>query len=111
CGFGELTGIDLPGESQGRFPAADSMAAQSTAAQSTAAKAERRPPHRGDAESLAIGQGTFTATPLQVVRMMAAIGNNGKLVTPHVVEQYGPASGSSDPSVAIEPIDVDLWRP
>ena len=39
---------------------------------------------------LAIGQGPITATPLQVVRMMAAIANGGVLVTPHVVSELGP---------------------
>jgi penicillin-binding protein 2 len=39
---------------------------------------------------LAIGQGPITATPLQVVRMMAAIANGGSLVTPHVVSSLGP---------------------
>ncbi len=33
---------------------------------------------------LAIGQSRLTATPLQVVRMMAAIANGGRLIHPHV---------------------------
>ena len=36
---------------------------------------------------MAVGQGSLTATPLQVVRMMAAVANGGLLVTPHVVRQ------------------------
>ena len=71
-GFGRPTGIDLPGESAGRLP---------------------RPPARplvSETMQLAIGQGPITATPLQVVRMMAAIANGGSLVTPHVVSGLGP---------------------
>ena len=41
---------------------------------------------------MSIGQGTLTATPLQVVRMMAAVANGGLLVTPHVVRQESPAT-------------------
>ena len=75
-GFGRPTGIDLPGESPGRLP---------------------DPPTRplvAETMQLAIGQGPITATPLQVVRMMAAIANGGSLVTPHVVSGLGP-----DPAV------------
>ena len=71
-GFGQPTGIDLPGESAGRLP---------------------DPPTRplvAETMQLAIGQGPITATPLQVVRMMAAIANGGSLVTPHVVSRLGP---------------------
>ena len=40
-----------------------------------------------DTQSMAIGQGSLTATPLQVLRMMAAVANGGRLVTPHVVSE------------------------
>ncbi len=64
--FGRPTGIDLPGEAAGNVPMAE-----------------------GDVRQLAIGQGSLTATPLQIVRMMAAVANGGKLVTPHVVGRLG----------------------
>ena len=75
-GFGHPTGIDLPGESSGDLPA---------------------PPTRpliSETMQLAIGQGPVTATPLQIVRMMAAIANGGSLVTPHVVSGHGPDSAA-----------------
>jgi penicillin-binding protein 2 len=101
-GFGELTGVDLPGESRGRIPAIESSPAPSTA---------HRPRHNGEAESLAIGQGTLTATPLQVVRMMAAIGNGGKLVTPHVVERLGLQTEASVASGDVVAGDIDIRPP
>ena len=56
-GFGRPTGVDLPGEAAGALPsAADS------------------------------GQDVLPATPWQVLRMMAAVANGGRLVTPHVAE-------------------------
>ena len=37
-------------------------------------------------------------TPLQIVRMMAAVANGGQLVTPHVVDRLGlAATDSADP--------------
>ena len=82
-GFGDRTGIDLPGEAAGHLPAAEPE---------PTGVANRQPRHRDAAESLAIGQGSLTATPIQVVRMMAAIANGGQLVTPHVAEGLGLAA-------------------
>ena len=62
-GLGHPTGVDLPGEAAGTLPQ-----------------------HPGDTLAMAIGQDALTATPLQVVRMMAAVANGGRLVTPHVAK-------------------------
>jgi penicillin-binding protein 2 len=40
-----------------------------------------------DAANLVIGQGDVAITPLQVARMVAAIANGGKLLTPYLVER------------------------
>jgi penicillin-binding protein 2 len=77
-GFGQRTGVDLPGEAAGQVP-------QPTA--------NRQQPWRpGDTMALAIGQSSLTATPLQAARMMAAVANGGWLVTPHVVQGLGVAA-------------------
>ena len=95
--------IDLPQEASGRLPL------------------PRPVPEDGidrHAELPSIGQGELTATPIQVARMMAAVANGGKLVTPHVVRGYGlPVAddatsgirlrprGTSSPSLRPEPIE------
>lgn len=73
-GFGQPTGIELPGESAGTLP-------------SPAAVASRATWQPGTTLQLAIGQGPLLVTPLQVVRMMGAIANGGTLVRPRLVQQ------------------------
>ena len=73
-GFGRPTGIDLPGEAAGRVPTPLSIRTLEGHAWRT-----------GDSQAMSIGQGSLTVTPLQIARMMAAVANGGKLVTPRVV--------------------------
>lgn len=42
-----------------------------------------------EAVNMAIGQGYFQVTPMQVTRMVAAIANGGSLLEPHLVKQVG----------------------
>jgi penicillin-binding protein 2 len=48
----------------------------------------------GDAVNTAIGQGFMLATPLQIVRMLAAIANGGKLVRPRIVDRIVRVDGT-----------------
>ena len=64
---------------------------------------------------MAVGQGSLTATPLQVVRMMAAVANGGLLVTPHVAagrasgQASGTAANSRDRTAGLRP--ARRWPP
>jgi penicillin-binding protein 2 len=77
-GFGEPTGIDVPGESAGRLPSPD---------QNELARGRRWYP--GDTLGLVIGQSSLLVTPLQMARLMAAVANGGQLVTPHLAAGTG----------------------
>lgn len=73
-GIGVPTGIDMPSEKGGVIP-------------SPAWKAKNFPgdPWRvGDTYNTAIGQYGVQVTPIQMVRAVAAIANNGTLVSPHI---------------------------
>ncbi len=77
--FGRRTGIDLPGEATGRVPTPESIRSL-----------EGHDWRIGDTRRLAVGQGSLTVTPLQVARLMAAVANGGRLVTPHVASRIEP---------------------
>jgi penicillin-binding protein 2 len=82
-GFGQPTGIPELPEISGIVPSPDW-------------KLETVRDHwaRGDAVNLAIGQGYFTATPLQVADVYAAIANGGTLWQPYVVQEVKALDGS-----------------
>jgi penicillin-binding protein 2 len=102
-GFARPTGIDLPGESAGMVPVPVMM--------------RELEGHRwgiGDTQSLAIGQGSLTTTPLQIARMMGAIANGGRLVTPHLVSRLGLTESSrttDDPIRIAWPKVIEGLRP
>jgi penicillin-binding protein 2 len=83
-GFGRPTGVDLPGEAAGIVPTPQSIRRLEGHAWRTA-----------DTQRLAVGQGSLTATPLQVLRLMAAVAT-GKLLAPHIgARDQGPGTGGA----------------
>jgi penicillin-binding protein 2 len=88
-GFGRPTGVDLPGEAAGLLPHPRTNLQSLPGTRASAGDPEGGPRSAGELQLLAIGQGRLQVTPLQVVRMMAAVANGGRLVTPHVVSRLG----------------------
>ena len=74
-GFGERTGIELPGEALGLLRHTRSWSQVSNA-------------------SIAIGQ-EISATPLQVVRAMSVVANGGVRVEPRIIERVVDAEGQT----------------
>lgn len=72
-GFGQPTGIDVPGEAAGTLPS-DAWKRRELG----------EPWYPGDTINLAIGQGYLSTTPLQVAVLAMAIGNGGDVWRPHV---------------------------
>jgi penicillin-binding protein 2 len=67
----------------------------------------------GETISVGIGQGAIAITPVQLMRAIAAISMDGKMVVPHVVEPQDLPSGYVETSHITEtknvPIDPNGW--
>ncbi|CAG2131866.1 Peptidoglycan D,D-transpeptidase MrdA [Cupriavidus yeoncheonensis] len=78
-GFGQITGIDIEGESRGILPSTDWKR-----------KAYRKPEQQkwydGETISLGIGQGYNSFTILQLANAISIIVNNGAAMKPHLVK-------------------------
>jgi penicillin-binding protein 2 len=81
-GLGRPTGIELPAEAAGLVP---------TPAWKQATHGE--PWYPGDSYISAIGQGFYTATPLQMAMVAAAMANGGRLLKPRLVHEVRDADG------------------
>ena len=82
-GYGELTGIDLAGESPGLVPDAKWKRLKWSETWTT-----------GDTYNMTIGQGFILATPLQVLNATAAVANGGTLYRPQIVYQVTDTEGN-----------------
>ena len=89
-GLGEPTGIALSGEKPGRLPGLMGPGERAGARWKA-----------GDTVNIAIGQGQLLVTPLQVARLLAAVGTDGILWQPRLVQRVESADGRllySEPS-------------
>src|SRR3954451_6905970 len=96
-GLGERTGIDLPAEVDGLIP---------TPAWRNRLYSEKltdRPWSVGDNVNLAVGQGDLEADPLQMAVAYAALGNDGRVVTPHLGDQVESVTGKVLEEIRPEP--------
>ncbi len=104
-GFGQKTGIDLPGEQSGLMPSAQWVM-----------RNYHRKWYAGETISVGIGQGAIEATPIQLARIIGGIASDGHMVRPHVVfpNELSPDfyhaildsfPGSAQTDIPIDPTD------
>lgn len=75
-GYGKPTGIDLNEEYSGLLPSREWKQ-----------KVHKHSWYQGDTVSVGIGQGYWIATPIQMVKAMVALINNGRVISPHLLEK------------------------
>ncbi len=98
-GYGEATGIELPGEASGLIP--DPNWKRLTVGENWST---------GDTYISTIGQGYVLATPIQVLVSAATIANDGKMMKPTLIKQITDANGNvvkSFEPVVVRDITVD----
>lgn len=83
-GFGELTGIELPGEEFGILYKPEDMV-------------------DSDIATMAIGQ-SIAVTPIQLITAISAIANDGILLKPHIVKMIKNANGTTYSETSIEEV-------
>ncbi|EPL9571830.1 peptidoglycan DD-transpeptidase MrdA [Providencia rettgeri] len=81
-GFGEYTGIDLAEERSGIMPTREWKQ-----------KRYKKPWYQGDTIPVGIGQGYWTATPIQMSKALMTLINDGQVKTPHLL--YGTKLGNA----------------
>lgn len=105
-GYGQKTGIDLPGEQAGLMPSVDWLL-----------KTYHHRWYPDETLDVSIGQGAVEATPIQLARIIGGIASDGHMVRPHTVfpdelpedfrralDDTYPGSGKVD-----LPIDPEDW--
>ncbi|MCW7547526.1 peptidoglycan DD-transpeptidase MrdA [Photorhabdus sp. APURE] len=73
-GYGEYTGIDLAEERTGIMPTREWKQ-----------RKYKKPWYQGDTIPVGIGQGYWTATPIQMVKALITLINDGNVKTPHLL--------------------------
>lgn len=73
-GYGQYSGIDLSEERNGNMPSRDWKF-----------KRFKKPWYQGDTIPVGIGQGYWTATPIQIMKAMTTLINDGTVKTPHLL--------------------------
>ncbi|MDR2247730.1 MAG: penicillin-binding protein 2 [Treponema sp.] len=100
-GFGELSGIDLPGEISGFIP--------------TPQWKDRRFHERwldGDTMNMSIGQGYTLVTPIQMANMVSMVVNNGVIYQPRLLKEVrDPLTGTVEEGMPRRVIHESEIRP
>ncbi|MEG0922014.1 MAG: penicillin-binding protein 2 [Comamonas sp.] len=89
-GFGQITGIDLPGEVRGVLPS-------TTWKRETYKRPEQKKWYAGETISLGIGQGYNNFTILQLTHALATLVDNGNSRVPHVGKMLIDPDGKKKP--------------
>ncbi|UVK77240.1 MAG: peptidoglycan DD-transpeptidase MrdA [Sodalis sp. Fle] len=94
-GYGQYTGIDLSEERTGVMPTREWKM-----------KRFKKPWYQGDTIPVGIGQGYWTATPVQMSKALMTLINDGTVRTPHLLNSTRGNNGRMVPYRQIEHIQI-----
>ncbi|MBD1555833.1 penicillin-binding protein 2 [Vibrio sp. S9_S30] len=105
-GFGDFTGIDIYEESKANMPTREWKMAR-----------HRQPWYQGDTIPVGIGQGYWTATPMQIAKATSVLVNRGKVIAPHLLratidktqEPHVTTAAPVETSPPIESVPKRYW--
>ena len=101
-GFGDLTGVDILGETRGLLPSTDWK-------RRAYKRADQQKWYAGETISLGIGQGYNNFTMLQLAQAVATLANNGVRHPPHLVSATQDAvTHANVPSTPPPAVDLGL---
>ncbi len=102
-GFGQRTGVDIDGESEGVLPSPEWKK-----------RRFRRPEQQkwfaGETISIGIGQGYNAYTPIQLAQAMAAVANDGVMFRPHLVKYITDSRTGEQTMIEPEPLRILPWK-
>lgn len=90
-GFGEHTGIDILEESKANMPTREWKMIR-----------HRTPWYQGDTIPVGIGQGYWTATPIQIAKAMSVLVHHGEVLAPHFLRSTIENGQSLDKQIPAE---------
>jgi penicillin-binding protein 2 len=110
-GFGQRSGIDIDGESEGVLPSQEWKRKRFK-------NPEQQKWYAGETISVGIGQGYNAYTPMQLAVAVTTLANNGMRVRPHLVKaitdardgRTTPVTLPSLPSASVKPEDVEVIK-
>jgi penicillin-binding protein 2 len=108
-GFGEPTGIDIPGEKPGLMPSTE----WKRHAYKRAAEQVWFP---GETISVGIGQGYMLATPMQLAHAVSAIASRGEIYKPRLVAAVRAAGSTAltprpvEPEPTLTAVNSEQWQ-
>lgn len=101
-GFGDYTGIDIHEESRANMPTREWKMGR-----------HRQPWYKGDTIPVGIGQGYWTATPMQIAKATSVLVNRGEVNPPHLLQRMENEGvmeiAPFSPYPPIENVDEKYW--
>ncbi|GAC1328544.1 MAG: penicillin-binding protein 2 [Steroidobacteraceae bacterium] len=94
-GFGEATGIDIPGEKAGLMPSTEWK-------RHAYKRAAEQVWYPGETISVGIGQGYMTATPMQLAHAVSGIASRGQIFKPRLVAAVRAAGSTTATSRPVQ---------